>query len=81
MAPNENPGQGHEHPPVEVSWLKRDVLLFAVSIGAKIDELNYIYVRALSVINAIPPRPLADITAGTASQVRRVPDISHHPSL
>jgi len=43
MAPNENPGQGHEYPPVEVSWLQRDVLLFAVSIGATVDELNFIY--------------------------------------
>ncbi|TAQ88780.1 hypothetical protein B7494_g2872 [Chlorociboria aeruginascens] len=28
-------------PPVEVSWLKRDVLLFAASIGCTVDELHF----------------------------------------
>ncbi|EME88634.1 uncharacterized protein MYCFIDRAFT_149244 [Pseudocercospora fijiensis CIRAD86] len=36
-------GAGHESAPVEVSWLKRDVLLFAASIGATSDELHYLY--------------------------------------
>jgi len=39
------PGAGHEYPSEAVSWLKRDVLLFAVSIGATVDELHLIYVR------------------------------------
>lgn len=39
------PGAGHEFQPYPVSWLKRDVLLFAVSIGATADELQLIYVR------------------------------------
>jgi hypothetical protein len=38
------PGVGFEYPPTEVSWLKRDVLLFAVSIGCTVDELHFIYV-------------------------------------
>lgn len=38
------PGAGHEFPAQEVSWLKRDVLLFANSIGAKADELHFLYV-------------------------------------
>lgn len=38
------PGAGHEFQPYPVSWLKRDVLLFAVSIGATADELQLIYV-------------------------------------
>ncbi|KAL9529924.1 putative dehydratase [Sphaerulina musiva] len=38
-----NPGAGHESAPVEVSWLKRDVLLFAASIGATADELHFLY--------------------------------------
>ncbi|CAK4031950.1 Peroxisomal multifunctional enzyme type 2 [Lecanosticta acicola] len=42
MAQN-NPGAGHQNKPVEVSWLKRDVLLFAASIGATADELHYLY--------------------------------------
>ncbi|KAF2398504.1 peroxisomal multifunctional enzyme type 2 [Trichodelitschia bisporula] len=37
------PGVGFEYPPVAVSWLKRDVLLFAYSIGATVDELNFLY--------------------------------------
>lgn len=38
------PGAGHEFQPYPVSWMKRDVLLFAVSIGASADELQLIYV-------------------------------------
>lgn len=37
------PGAGFEHPPTEVSWLKRDVLLFAASIGCTVDELHFLY--------------------------------------
>ncbi|KIW53599.1 hypothetical protein PV05_09154 [Exophiala xenobiotica] len=37
------PGVGYEYPSTEVSWLKRDVLLFAVSIGCTVDELHFIY--------------------------------------
>ncbi|KAF2766262.1 Thioesterase/thiol ester dehydrase-isomerase [Teratosphaeria nubilosa] len=36
-------GAGHEYPPVPVSWYKRDVLLFANSIGATVDELHFLY--------------------------------------
>jgi len=42
-----NPGVGFEYPPVEVSWLKRDALLFAASIGCTVDELHFLYVRIL----------------------------------
>jgi peroxisomal enoyl-CoA hydratase 2 len=38
------PGAGFEYPPKEVSWLKRDVLLFANSIGCTDDELHFLYV-------------------------------------
>ncbi|OQE82099.1 hypothetical protein PENNAL_c0038G01644 [Penicillium nalgiovense] len=37
------PGAGHEFPAQEVSWQKRDVLLFANSIGVKADELHFLY--------------------------------------
>ncbi|KAK6541847.1 hypothetical protein TWF694_007626 [Orbilia ellipsospora] len=37
------PGVGHEFPEVEVSWCKRDLLLFANSIGCKADELHFLY--------------------------------------
>ena len=46
------PGAGFEYPPQEVSWLKRDVLLFANSIGVTADELHflYVYLRVLCVV-------------------------------
>ena len=44
------PGAGHEFPPQEVSWQKRDVLLFANSIGCKADELHLLYVRRDTLI-------------------------------
>ncbi|KAG6008943.1 hypothetical protein E4U54_008625 [Claviceps lovelessii] len=37
------PGVGFEYRPQEVSWRKRDVLLFANSIGATADELHLLY--------------------------------------
>ena len=37
------PGVGFEYPRQEVSWLKRDVLLFANTIGATTDELHFLY--------------------------------------
>ncbi|GAB7351435.1 hypothetical protein MBLNU459_g2101t1 [Dothideomycetes sp. NU459] len=37
------PGVGFEYPPVPVSWHKRDVLLFANSIGCTVDELHFLY--------------------------------------
>jgi peroxisomal enoyl-CoA hydratase 2 len=37
------PGVGFEFPPQEVSWTKRDALLFANSIGATVDELHFLY--------------------------------------
>lgn len=41
------PGVGFEYPPIEVAWLKRDLLLFANSIGVNVDELHFLYVRGL----------------------------------
>lgn len=38
-----DPGVGFEYPRTEVSWLKRDVLLFAVSIGCTAEELQFLY--------------------------------------
>ncbi|KAL2008102.1 hypothetical protein VTN00DRAFT_8084 [Thermoascus crustaceus] len=38
-----SPGAGFEFPRQEVSWQKRDVLLFANSIGCTADELHFLY--------------------------------------
>ncbi|PQE19775.1 peroxisomal dehydratase protein [Rutstroemia sp. NJR-2017a BVV2] len=37
------PGVGFEYPPVKVTWNKRDLLLFAYSIGCTADELHFLY--------------------------------------
>ncbi|KAF3491492.1 peroxisomal dehydratase [Arthroderma uncinatum] len=37
------PGAGHQFPSEEVSWLKRDLLLFANSIGCTAEELHFLY--------------------------------------
>lgn len=37
------PGAGFEYPAKPVSWLKRDALLFAASIGCTADELQFLY--------------------------------------
>ncbi|KAL8779634.1 MAG: hypothetical protein Q9194_001337 [Teloschistes cf. exilis] len=41
------PGAGFHYPPQHVSWMKRDVLLFAHSIGCTVDELHFLYVCIL----------------------------------
>ena len=56
-----DPGAGFEYPPVEVSWLQRDVLLFANTVGATADELHFLYVRPLlSCCFPSPSRPSTD---------------------
>lgn len=42
-------GVGFEYPPQPVTWLKRDALLFANSIGATADELHFLYVSGQGV--------------------------------
>jgi hypothetical protein len=54
------PGAGFEFPTFPVTWLKRDLLLFAASIGCTSDELHFLYVSP--GISSIPPQsspPLA----------------------
>ncbi|ORY14808.1 HotDog domain-containing protein [Clohesyomyces aquaticus] len=38
-----SPGAGFEFPTFPVTWLKRDLLLFAASIGCTYDELHFLY--------------------------------------
>ncbi|RMD43156.1 hypothetical protein DV735_g1921, partial [Chaetothyriales sp. CBS 134920] len=49
------PGVGFEYPRYEVSWLTRDVLLFAVSIGSKADEPHFTYVCLLFITQENDP--------------------------
>jgi hypothetical protein len=47
MGNEAGPGVGFEFPTFEVKWLKRDLLLFANSIGATYpDELHFLYVSS-----------------------------------
>lgn len=53
MSEKAGPGVGFEFPSYEVSWLKRDLLLFAASIGATYpDELHFLYVRHIQQLMA-----------------------------
>ena len=52
------PGAGFEYPAVEVSWLKRDALLFAYSIGCTVDELHFLYVSQLPDLSTMQPNRL-----------------------
>lgn len=56
------PGVGFEYPPTEVSWMKRDVLLFANTIGCKTDELHFLYVRPPSAPTHAPCWPGPQLT-------------------
>jgi hypothetical protein len=70
-------GAGHEFPTEEVSWLKRDVLLFANSIGCTADELHFLYVCSnLSQM----PRQLTASSAGATSKLCRLSYLLYHPA-
>lgn len=62
MGNEAGPGVGFEYPSFEVKWLKRDLLLFAASIGATYpDELHFLYVRSVThavVQHCTPVQPL-----------------------
>lgn len=49
------PGVGHEFPARKVSWLKRDVLLFNLSIGCRADEPHFVYVSLFYRFNSSFP--------------------------
>jgi len=50
MGKDLGPGVGFEYPSFEVKWLKRDLLLFANSIGATYpDELHFLYVSSNTI--------------------------------
>ncbi|KAJ5140122.1 hypothetical protein N7448_003530 [Penicillium atrosanguineum] len=82
------PGAGHEFPAKEVSWQKRDVLLFANSIGIKADELHFLYelhpnFAVFPTYSLILPFKLTDqevtnfYARQQAVQIPGVPDLDH----
>lgn len=54
------PGVSHRFPPKPVSWLKRDALLFANSIGVDPDELHFLYVCSSPLNRSIRKGQLAE---------------------
>lgn len=71
------PGAGFEYPAREVTWLKRDALLFANSIGATADELHFLFVSKATVV-ASGHVLIKICLLGTSSQVRCLPDVLRH---
>jgi hypothetical protein len=69
------PGAGFEYPPQEVTWLKRDVLLFANTIGCTADELHFLYVRPLHD----DPSQILMVT-GTPPELFSLSNIPNHPA-
>lgn len=51
-----SPGAGFEFPSKDVSWQKRDVLLFANSVGCTADELHFLYVRTIPSLSDLERR-------------------------
>lgn len=73
------PGVGFEYPPTEVSWLKRDVLLFANTVGATTDDLHFLYVRIAHTRSLICGRA-NNQPLGKPSRFRRLPNLPHPPA-
>ncbi len=71
------PGVGFEYPRQKVSWLQRDLLLFANSIGAKADELHLLYVR-IDFPNPCSRNCALTMILGAAPQLCRFSHISNH---
>lgn len=74
------PGAGFEYPRQAVSWLKRDALLFANSIGCTEDELHFLYVSP-EMCQKPALVAFSDWDSGTAPQFPSLPHLLHHPSL
>ncbi|KAI4224088.1 MAG: hypothetical protein LQ349_007304 [Xanthoria aureola] len=79
-----SPGAGFEYPSQDVAWLKRDVLLFAHTVGCTVDELHFLYV----CLNCIPifkffllirsfytDQEVIDFYARSSSSARPIPGV------
>jgi hypothetical protein len=86
MGNEAGPGVGFEFPTFEVKWLKRDLLLFANSIGATYpDELHFLYVsrprHMICIVITMPIVHVANRRIGTASIFRGLPYLPNHPPI
>ncbi|RSM13919.1 hypothetical protein CEP52_001627 [Fusarium oligoseptatum] len=62
------PGVGYQYPPQRVSWLRRDVLLFANTVGCTDDELQFLYELHPS-FTVFPTYPVALLFKGDTQDV------------
>ncbi|KAK2591778.1 hypothetical protein QQS21_010537 [Conoideocrella luteorostrata] len=62
------PGVGFEYPAKQVSWLQRDALLFANSIGATADELHFLF-ELHPKFAVFPTYPIILTFKGTSAEV------------
>lgn len=74
------PGAGHEFPSQEVSWLKRDALLFAYSIGCKADELHFLYVSSILYTLYQLHIFLTEVRTGAPSELCGLSHVSYNSS-
>lgn len=75
----EGVGAGHKFDPYPVAWLKRDVLLFANSIGCTVDELQFIYVWIAFDMSSL--HRVLTTNSGTPPELQCLPDLSHPPTV
>ncbi|KAG8767343.1 hypothetical protein FRC12_006303 [Ceratobasidium sp. 428] len=59
---------GYESKPTPVAWTKRDLLLYALGIGAKHDELQYVYELDQAFV-AFPTYPVVLMLKGASADV------------
>ena len=71
------PGENVRLPSTEVSWLQRDLLLFAASIGVGTDELNLVFVSSGQNMN-VSEWTLSQL--GTKRYFRSLSYISLYPA-
>ncbi|CAM1507022.1 Fc.00g066630.m01.CDS01 [Cosmosporella sp. VM-42] len=62
------PGVGFEYPPKEVSWLTRDVLLFANTVGCTNEELHFLY-ELNPKFDVFPTYPIVLLFKGNTQDV------------
>ncbi|KAI9709745.1 MAG: hypothetical protein M1820_003147 [Bogoriella megaspora] len=75
-----SPGAGFQYPPKPVSWLKRDALLFANSIGCTQDELHFLY-ELHPDFQVFPTYPIILPFKGTTPEVIDFYSTNRQPSI
>jgi len=69
---------GFERPPKPVAWNKRDLLIYAVGVGAKPDDLNLVYELDKSFA-ALPTYPVVLVFKGDSQEVNSFASVMGAP--